>query len=625
MQAFTIENDVLAGVIGPVGPGDTTISLRAPVAPFRAPPAPLDSGRPGVLTIVDRLSMPTAIEVITYTTRTINGDGSVTLGGVTRGLQGTTGRAWTNAAQAYQAPTRDQLQQTTLGAQLGSVADAAAARALIGAGTGNGTITGVGVDAPLQSTGGASPTLSMPAATAASDGHMTSAQAAKLNGIAAGAQVNVGTNLAVGGSGNARTLTSSTGDDADLPLSSGAAAGLMSLEQHTKLAGIATGATAYTNAMVRAQIESMLQNGTNVTFSFSGSGDSRALTINASGGGVGGSPGGPDRSIQFNNAGAFAGSEQLTWSADFTGLVVPAVYGFDRVFVTSVIDPEVGTAAVATETMAVSEVEGVASWQLQLRSRDGGGLVRMRLRSDDVGPQIAFGSGDFVGFWHAENFDPTQGPEVETVAGTTYDFVNSDSGKYKRATATGAKTFVVDATVTKPRWECHVHNSATSGNLTIAGDGVTINAVADGSVILPPGAFATMRRTAAGEFEAQAVLVQSVAGRIGAVVLSDADVPATVEEWDTTTKTTALADRGKYIYATATGAKTLTFDTVAGGADGEYHYRNDAESGDLTLIADGVTLKAPKGGTLVLEPGDTVTVKRVESNVLHVFGSTKAA
>lgn len=502
MQAFTIENDVLAGVIGPVGPGDTTISLRAPVAPFRAPPAPLDAGRPGILTIVDRLSLPTAIEVITYTSRTINPDGSVTLGGITRGQQGTTARSWTNAAQAYQAPTRDQLQQTVMGAAIGSAADAAAVRALIGAGTGNGSVMSVGADAPLTSTGGTAPTIGMPAATSSNDGYMTDAQAAKLAGIQAGAQVNVGTNLGVGGSGNTLTLTSSTGSNTNLPLASGTAAGLMSLEQHTKLAGIADGATAYTNAMVRAQIESMLKNGTNVTFSFSGTGDTRELTINSTGGGAGGSPGSPDRSIQFNNAGAFAGSEFLTWSADFTGLVVPAVYGHERTFVTGVIDPEAGTAAVATETMAVTEVGGIASWQLQLRDRAGGGLVRLRLQSDDAGPQIAFGSGDFVPVWHGENFNPTQGPEVENVSGTTYDFTNADSGKYKRATSTSAKTFVIDSTVTALRWECHVHNAGATGSLTISGDGVSINGAADGSVSLPPGAFATLRRTASGAFDA---------------------------------------------------------------------------------------------------------------------------
>lgn len=502
MQAFTIENDVLAGVIGPVGPGDTTIGLRAPVAPFRAPPAPLDAGRPGILTIVDRLSLPTAIEVITYTSRTINPDGSVTLGGITRGQQGTTARSWTNAAQAYQAPTRDQLQQTVMGAAIGSAADAAAVRALIGAGTGNGSVTSVGANAPLTSTGGTAPTIGIPAATGANDGYMTGAQAAKLAGIEPGAQVNVGTNLGVGGTGNTLTLTSSTGSGANLPLASGTAAGLMSLEQHTKLANIAEGATAYTNAMVRAQIELMLQAGTNVTFGFAGTGDTRTLTINSTGGGAGGSPGSPDRSIQFNNAGAFAGSEFLTWSADFTGLVVPAVYGHERTFVTGVIDPEAGTAAVATETMAVTEVGGIASWQLQLRDRAGGGLVRLRLQSDDAGPQIAFGSGDFVPVWHGENFNPTQGPEVENVSGTTYDFTNADSGKYKRATSTSAKTFVIDSTVTALRWECHVHNAGATGSLTISGDGVSINGTADGSVSLPPGAFATLRRTGSGAFDA---------------------------------------------------------------------------------------------------------------------------
>lgn len=503
MRAFTFDNDVLVGLAGPVDAAATSITVRAPVLPYRAPPAPLGISRPGVLTIVDRLSMPTAIEVITYASRVVNGDESVTLNGVLRGQQGTTARAWTGTAQAYQAPTREQLETSVLGAAIASATNEAEVRSLIGAGTGNGTVTAVSAAAPLQSSGGSTPSISMPPATSGNDGHMTAAQATKLDGIAAGAQVNVGTNLGVGGAGNSRTLTSSTGADANLPLASDTAAGLMSLEQHTKLANIATGATAYTNAMVRAQIESMLQNGTNVTFGFAGTGDTRTLTINASGGGGGsGSPGGPDRSIQFNDNGDFAGSEQLTWSEDFTGLVVPAIYGHERTFVTGVLDPEVGSAAVAAETMSVTEVGGIASWQLQLRDRAGGGLVRLRLQSDDAGPQIAFGSGDFVPLWHGENFNPTQGPEVENVSGTTYDFTNADSGKYKRATSTSAKTFVIDSTVTALRWECHVHNAGATGSLTISGDGVSINGTADGSVSLLPGAFATLRRTASGAFDA---------------------------------------------------------------------------------------------------------------------------
>lgn len=107
--------------------------------------------------------------------------------------------------------------------------------------------------------------------------------------------------------------------------------------------------------------------------------------------------------------------------------------------------------------------------------------------------------------------------------------------------------------------------------------------------------------------------------------LSDADVPAAVVTESGAARTLALSDRGAYIRWTGTGAKTLTVNTDTGGASGEYHQRNDADSGDLTISASGVTVKPPKGGTLVLEPGDTVTIKRVASNVFHVFGSTKAA
>lgn len=625
MQAFTIENDVLTGVIGPVDAGATSITLSAPDVPFRAPPAPLDAGRPGILTIVDRLSTPSAIEVITYTSRTINVDGSITLGGIVRGQQGTVARAWTSSAKAYQAPTRDQLQQTTLGAQLGSAVDAAAARALIGAGTGAGTVTSVSATTPLASSGGTTPTLSIPAATGAAPGHMTATQAAKLDGIAPGAQVNVATNIGVGGSGNTRTITSSTGAGANLPLATTDAAGLMSLEDKAKLNGVATGATVYTNAMVRAQVESMLAAGTNVTFSFAGSGGSRVLTINASGSGGGGSPSGPDRSVQFNNAGSFAGTAAMTWSDVSDRLLVPGVIGPARFFEVSAGDTEESSAAITQSVHGITETEGVAQWQIQLRDRAGDGLVRLRMESGLIGPEIAFGSGDFGPLWHHANFNPTQGPDVEDVSGTTYDFVNSDSGKYKRATATSAKTFVVDAAVTAPRWECHVHNAGSTGDLTISGDGVSVNGDADGSVVLPPKAFATLRRTGSTSFDVLAVSVKSVNNRVGAVVLTDADVPATSVEWDTTTKTAALSDRGVYCYATASGAKAYTFDATAGGAPGEYHIRNDAASGDITLTATGVTIKPPKNGTLVLEPGDTVTVKRVAANVFHILGSTKAA
>lgn len=85
-------------------------------------------------------------------------------------------------------------------------------------------------------------------------------------------------------------------------------------------------------------------------------------------------------------------------------------------------------------------------------------------------------------------------------------------------------------------------------------------------------------------------------------------------------------DEGSYIRFTGTGAKTCTFNDAAGfAAPQEYHVANRAASGNLTLVGTAVTLNAPKGGTLVLEPGDTVTVKFVDTDVADVLGSTEAA
>lgn len=89
----------------------------------------------------------------------------------------------------------------------------------------------------------------------------------------------------------------------------------------------------------------------------------------------------------------------------------------------------------------------------------------------------------------------------------------------------------------------------------------------------------------------------------------------------------APSDAGDYIRYTGTGAKTCTFDDADGfSADEEYHIANRAASGNLTLTEAGtMTLNPPKGGTLVLEPGDTVTVKMIASDEADVFGSTEPA
>ena len=64
----------------------------------------------------------------------------------------------------------------------------------------------------------------------------------KLDGIAAGAQVNVATNLGYTSAASAGTLTSSTGSNATLPAATTAVAGLLTSADKTKLDGIAAGA-----------------------------------------------------------------------------------------------------------------------------------------------------------------------------------------------------------------------------------------------------------------------------------------------------------------------------------------------------------------------------------------------
>lgn len=93
------------------------------------------------------------------------------------------------------------------------------------------------------------------------------------------------------------------------------------------------------------------------------------------------------------------------------------------------------------------------------------------------------------------------------------------------------------------------------------------------------------------------------------------------------TKTMANADAGLMIRFTGTGAKSAPFSATQNFVRGKvFHLSNRAVSGNLTLQGtNGMTLNPPKGGTLVLEPGDTVSVHIISSNVADVFGSTSNA
>lgn len=104
---------------------------------------------------------------------------------------------------------------------------------------------------PVTSSTGSSATLA--AATTSLAGVMAAADKTKLDGIASGAQVNVATNIAQG-TRTATTvpITSSTGTGATLGAATTSLAGVMAAADKTKLDGVASGATAYTDALARA-------------------------------------------------------------------------------------------------------------------------------------------------------------------------------------------------------------------------------------------------------------------------------------------------------------------------------------------------------------------------------------
>jgi hypothetical protein len=100
--------------------------------------------------------------------------------------------------------------------------------------TTTGTVTGVTGTAPVVSSGGATPAISMAAATAAANGYMTSIAMIKLDSIADGAQVNAATNLtATAGTTAGPIINSSTGANVVIPSASATASGVVTTGAQT--------------------------------------------------------------------------------------------------------------------------------------------------------------------------------------------------------------------------------------------------------------------------------------------------------------------------------------------------------------------------------------------------------
>ena len=180
----------------------------------------------------------------------------------------------------------------------------------------------------ISSTGG---NVTISTATSTNAGYMSTSDKSKLDDIESGAEVNVDTDLGITGTGNSRTITSSTGDNVSIPTGTTSNAGFISIEDKTKLNGIESGAevnqsdseikTQYennTNTNAFTDVEKSKLGGiesgaeVNVGDSFNNSGDysglrARSTTI----GDVGGVPSGRTITINGNSQSL---SSNRTWS-----------------------------------------------------------------------------------------------------------------------------------------------------------------------------------------------------------------------------------------------------------------------------------------------------------------------
>lgn len=205
-----------------------------------------------------------------------------------------------------------------------------------------------------------------------------------------------------------------------------------------------------------------------------------------------------------------------------------------------------------------------------------------------------------------------------TITATTISADASDNSFNDSATGFVSAGFAVGDNVRVQGFTGSGANNILSGRITALTAGKMTIGGADGDVIVndAAGESVTITRWESRRATAQDIAALATAAG-GAPVITEAGASRDIDP---------STDAGRYIRFTATGAKTANFDVADGFASPkEYHITNRAASGNLTLTGTGFTFNEHKGGTLVLEPGDTVTVKIVDTDEADLIGSTEAA